>query len=98
MVVRHIDARFPEAPKFAVGCSLGGMLLFNYLSVECRGLTVGIDSPASSPTLAPSTTLAAEEKREEEDQRDDEKDGAVAAPVGAKSKQLASASEGKGMA
>jgi len=101
LVVRHIDARFPEAPKFAVGCSLGGMLLFNYLSVECRGLTVGIDSPASSPTLAPSSTLAAEvdaaaaEKREEEE-KDDEKEGAVAAPVGAASKRLASASEGKG--
>lgn len=48
LVARHIQRRYPEAPVFAVGCSLGGMLLFNYLSVGCRGITVGVDKVNSS--------------------------------------------------
>ena len=58
LVVRHIETRFPASPKFAVGCSLGGMLLFNYLSVECRGLTVGVDASPSSGALSPTSAVA----------------------------------------
>ena len=59
MVVRHMELRFPDAPKFAVGCSLGGMLLFNYLSVECKGLTVGVD-PSGSVASKSSTAALGE--------------------------------------
>lgn len=58
IAVCHIQARFPNAPKMAVGCSLGGMLLFNYLSVDCKGLTVGIDKDVQNPSITDFGTLA----------------------------------------